>query len=79
MADLNRGAFGFVQLAKDLETGEQVAIKFIERGEKVYALPLQLLMPTGQGADRNNTIRHDSKHKEVPVQFRSASTWRGRS
>ena len=34
VADLNRGAFGFVQLAKDLETGEQVAIKFIERGDK---------------------------------------------
>ena len=37
VADLNRGAFGFVQLAKDLETGEQVAIKFIERGDKVRA------------------------------------------
>ncbi|KAK9915345.1 hypothetical protein WJX75_007906 [Coccomyxa subellipsoidea] len=35
VADLNRGAFGFVQLAKDLETGEQVAIKFIERGDKI--------------------------------------------
>ena len=46
VADLNSGAFGFVQLAKDLETGEQVAIKFIERGEKVHALPLQLLMHT---------------------------------
>ena len=34
VADLNRGAFGFVQLAKDVTTGEQVAIKFIERGEK---------------------------------------------
>ena len=35
VADLNRGAFGFVQLAKDVTTGEQVAIKFIERGDKV--------------------------------------------
>ncbi len=26
-----RGAHGFVQLALDLETGEQVAIKFLER------------------------------------------------
>ena len=34
VADLNRGAFGFVQLAKDVTTGEQVAIKFIERGDK---------------------------------------------
>lgn len=38
VADLNRGAFGFVQLAKDLTTGEQVAIKFIERGDKVTRL-----------------------------------------
>lgn len=33
--DLNRGTFGFVQLALDTLTGTQVAIKFIERGEKV--------------------------------------------
>ena len=32
--DLNRGTFGFVQLALDTETDTQVAIKFIERGEK---------------------------------------------
>lgn len=32
--DLNRGTFGFVQLALDTETDSQVAIKFIERGEK---------------------------------------------
>jgi serine/threonine-protein kinase SRK2 len=37
VADLNRGAFGFVQLAKDVTTGEQVAIKFIERGDKVHS------------------------------------------
>ena len=30
--DLNAGAFGFVQLARDKETGEKVAIKFMERG-----------------------------------------------
>ena len=39
VADLNRGAFGFVQLAKDVTTGEQVAIKFIERGEKARQQP----------------------------------------
>ncbi|DBA91767.1 TPA: hypothetical protein ACH3X1_003357 [Trebouxia sp. C0004] len=33
--DLNRGTFGFVQLALDTQTGTQVAIKFIERGEKI--------------------------------------------
>ena len=33
--DLNRGTFGFVQLALDTQTGTQVAIKFIERGDKV--------------------------------------------
>jgi serine/threonine protein kinase len=41
VADLNRGAFGFVQLAKDLSTGEQVAIKFIERGDKARMLLLR--------------------------------------
>jgi hypothetical protein len=33
--DLNSGTFGFVQLCIDKTTGRQVAIKFIERGEKV--------------------------------------------
>ena len=32
---LNSGSYGFVYLCKDLRTGELVAIKFIERGEKV--------------------------------------------
>ncbi len=30
--DLSRGAFGFVVLALDRQTGEHVALKFIERG-----------------------------------------------
>lgn len=34
--DLNSGTFGFVQLAKDKQTGELVACKFIERGDKVW-------------------------------------------
>lgn len=33
--DLNSGTFGFVELALDKVTGQQVAIKFIERGDKV--------------------------------------------
>jgi len=33
--DLNSGTFGFVQLARDKTTGELIAVKFIERGEKV--------------------------------------------
>lgn len=33
--DLNSGTFGFVQLARNRLTGEIVAIKFIERGDKV--------------------------------------------
>ena len=33
--DLNSGTFGFVQLALDCKTGRNVAIKFIERGDKV--------------------------------------------
>ena len=35
MRDLNKGTFGFVQLAVDSQTGQRVAIKFIERGDKV--------------------------------------------
>lgn len=35
MKDLNSGTFGFVQLCKDKTTGELLAIKFIERGDKV--------------------------------------------
>ncbi len=35
LKDLNRGTFGFVQLALDTQTGQWVAIKFIERGDKV--------------------------------------------
>jgi hypothetical protein len=37
--DLNSGTFGFVQLCKDRTTGELVAIKFIERGDKVGPVP----------------------------------------
>lgn len=33
--DLNAGAFGFVQLCRNKQTSEQVAIKFIERGDRV--------------------------------------------
>ncbi|KAK9830549.1 hypothetical protein WJX72_012403 [[Myrmecia] bisecta] len=33
--DLNSGTFGFVELALSKESGQQVAIKFIERGDKV--------------------------------------------
>jgi len=35
IADLSSGSFGFVQLARNTETGELVAIKFIERGDRV--------------------------------------------
>jgi hypothetical protein len=33
--DLNSGTFGFVQLTRDKQTGELIACKFIERGDKV--------------------------------------------
>lgn len=36
--DLNAGTFGFVELALDKSTGQQVAIKFTERGDKVCLL-----------------------------------------
>lgn len=40
--ELNSGTFGFVQLCKDKTTNELVAIKFIERGDKVWLLLLLL-------------------------------------
>ena len=36
--DLNAGTFGFVQLARDIRTQEEVAVKFIERGDAVRLL-----------------------------------------
>ena len=42
--DLNSGTFGFVELALDKTTGQQVAIKFIERGDKVRTLDKSKLM-----------------------------------
>jgi serine/threonine-protein kinase SRK2 len=32
---LNSGSFGFVNLYRNIQTNENVAIKFLERGEKV--------------------------------------------
>ena len=32
---LNSGTFGFVKLAMDLDTGKQVAVKFLDRGDKI--------------------------------------------
>jgi len=37
IADLSSGSFGFVQLARNTETNELVAIKFIERGDRCGA------------------------------------------
>ena len=42
--DINSGTFGFVELALDKTTGQQVAIKFIDRGEKVDSLETLLLL-----------------------------------
>jgi len=33
--DIGSGNFGVAKLMRDRKTGEQVAVKFIERGEKV--------------------------------------------
>ncbi|KAK9810565.1 hypothetical protein WJX73_001103 [Symbiochloris irregularis] len=33
--DLNAGTYGFVQLAREKQTGQEVAIKFLERGDKI--------------------------------------------
>lgn len=39
--DINSGSYGFVQLCRDSRTNEQVAVKFIERGEKVVTIKLR--------------------------------------
>ncbi len=38
--DINSGTFGFVELAMDKLSGQHVAIKFIDRGDKVQGLSL---------------------------------------
>ena len=45
--DINSGSYGFVQLCQDTRTNEQVAVKFIERGEKVSFIdsPTASLLP----------------------------------
>ena len=45
--DVNSGTFGFVELALDKTTGQQVAIKFIDRGDKVRSCCT--LAPTSKG------------------------------
>ncbi len=40
MRDLDKGTFGFVQLAKDTMTEELVAVKFIERHQEVTGIRL---------------------------------------
>jgi serine/threonine-protein kinase SRK2 len=42
--DLNSGTSGFVQLAYNLQTGEQVAIKFIERGIQMQRIVARELL-----------------------------------
>ena len=89
VADLNRGAFGFVQLAKDLETGEQVAIKFIERGDKArmrsIALatspsPAPAVLPAWHGWHTPSPARYCKQYWRMPACLcRSASTWSARS
>ena len=54
--DLDKGTFGFVQLAVDLTTGEQVAIKFIERSQEVRPLILHDIV-NAICLSRNNAVR----------------------
>ena len=45
--DINSGSYGPVQLCHDNRTNEQVAVKFIERGEKVLYRCISLTQPSG--------------------------------
>ena len=55
--DIGSGNFGVAKLMRDRSTGELVAVKFIERGEKVGVLECGLQTPeeevvfAGRGAD----------------------------
>ena len=76
VADLNRGAFGFVQLAKDVTTGEQVAIKFIERGDKVTTGFPFLICNSARGG--YHVATHCIKGPGMPgntTSFRTRSQW----
>jgi len=55
--DLNSGTFGFVQLARDKQSGEYVAIKFIERGDKVRRLEAAAAAAGSAGTRRRPTAR----------------------
>ena len=49
--DLNAGAFGFVQLARNRATGRHVAIKFLPRGERIGRVSLMLCGCAERNAD----------------------------
>ena len=42
--DIGSGNFGIARLMRDKQTGELVAVKYIERGEKVSVIKLPLLL-----------------------------------
>lgn len=45
--DIGSGNFGIARLMKDNATNELVAVKFIERGEKVRSMIEPLCLPPG--------------------------------
>lgn len=63
VADLSHGSFGFVQLARNTETQELVAIKFIERGDRVNRCVAWLSLASGLWA--GDCGRTSSRHQSL--------------
>ncbi|CAL8464870.1 g4405 [Coccomyxa elongata] len=59
--DLNRGSYGFVQLAYDKTTGMEVAIKFLQRGERLASVYVE-----------REIVNHSSLLHPHIVQFKEA-------
>ena len=67
--DLNKGTFGFVQLAVDVTNGLNYAIKFIERGERVCMMDsIQI-----------DITRPMSMAGHICILCRSQNMWSGKS
>ena len=60
---LNSGTFGFVELCADRATGQQVAVKFIERGDKVRVEFFRTFFPPEGIETRKNKERKTQNQK----------------
>jgi len=76
---LNSGTFGFVELCADRATGQQVAVKFIERGDKVSFEFFSSNEKEKNPEKKLKTFRNFQKKQNKTPLFRSPSTSSERS